>query len=199
MGKLLIEETTLSAIGEAVRAKTGKTELLPPQNMPAEIAGISTGCAVQGTVSPSSAEKITVNDLGFKPTIVMIYLAPEDYHKMYIGELIFAEGGKRSGNYTLYFGVIMEGEGISSATCNLINDDAYTLTITDDGFEIVSNNPNAYVLKTSSVYNYIAIDDTGNAFQGGDGSYDMEIDYETLLAFDTGEIIIDTDEPPKLI
>ena len=43
MAKIFIEESTLSAIGDSIRAKTGKTDMIPPLNMPAEIASIQTG------------------------------------------------------------------------------------------------------------------------------------------------------------
>lgn len=38
-----IKESTLKNIGNSIRAKTGKTELIPPENMPSEIDGISSG------------------------------------------------------------------------------------------------------------------------------------------------------------
>lgn len=41
MEKIFIEESTLSAIGDSIRAKTGKTDMIPPLNMPTEIASIS--------------------------------------------------------------------------------------------------------------------------------------------------------------
>lgn len=43
MSKIFIEETTLSAIGSAIREKTGKSDLIAPTNMPTEIRGIETG------------------------------------------------------------------------------------------------------------------------------------------------------------
>ena len=43
MAKVFIEETTLTAIGDAIRGKTGKTELIDPANMSTEIASITTG------------------------------------------------------------------------------------------------------------------------------------------------------------
>lgn len=43
MAKVFIEETTLTAIGDAIRGKTGKTELIDPANMSTEIAGIEAG------------------------------------------------------------------------------------------------------------------------------------------------------------
>lgn len=45
MAKVFIEETTLTAIGDAIRGKTGKTELLDPANMGAEIEAIEAGGA----------------------------------------------------------------------------------------------------------------------------------------------------------
>ena len=42
MAKIFIEESTLSAIGNSIRAKTGKVNMIPPLNMPAEIASIQT-------------------------------------------------------------------------------------------------------------------------------------------------------------
>lgn len=43
MAKVFIEETTLTAIGDAIRGKTGKTDLIDPANMSTEIAGIEAG------------------------------------------------------------------------------------------------------------------------------------------------------------
>ena len=42
MAKIFIEESTLSAIGDSIRAKTGKTGMIPTPNMPTEIASIQT-------------------------------------------------------------------------------------------------------------------------------------------------------------
>ena len=41
MAKIFIEESTLSAIGNSIRKKTGKTDMIPPLNMPTEIEAIS--------------------------------------------------------------------------------------------------------------------------------------------------------------
>lgn len=43
MSKVSIEESTLSAIGDAIREKTEETELLSPLDMPAAIRSISGG------------------------------------------------------------------------------------------------------------------------------------------------------------
>ena len=43
MANVFIEESTMTAIGDAIRAKTGGTAGILPANMPAEIASITTG------------------------------------------------------------------------------------------------------------------------------------------------------------
>lgn len=48
---VLIREPSLTAIGDAIRAKTGKTDLLSPAQMAVEIAAIQTGAAPYGFIS----------------------------------------------------------------------------------------------------------------------------------------------------
>ena len=48
MSKVFIEESTLSSIGNAIREKTGKSELISPGNMPTEISSITTGSGGTG-------------------------------------------------------------------------------------------------------------------------------------------------------
>lgn len=43
MAKVFIEESTLTSIGDAIRAKTGATELISPADMATEIEGIESG------------------------------------------------------------------------------------------------------------------------------------------------------------
>ena len=43
MSKVSIEESTLSAIGDAIRKKTGESALLSPLDMPTAIGSISGG------------------------------------------------------------------------------------------------------------------------------------------------------------
>lgn len=51
MGKIFIEDRSLTAIGDAIRAKTGGTALLSPAQMVDAIASISAGAAPYGFVS----------------------------------------------------------------------------------------------------------------------------------------------------
>ena len=57
MAKVFIEETTLTAIGDAIRNKTGSTDLIAPGDMAAEISGIEAG----GGDLPEEAFVITGN------------------------------------------------------------------------------------------------------------------------------------------
>lgn len=43
MAEYLIQDTTLTEIADAIRAKTGKTDAIPTTDMASEIAGIQTG------------------------------------------------------------------------------------------------------------------------------------------------------------
>ena len=47
MSKIFIEESTLTAIGDAIREKTGKVDLLSPAQMAIEITDIQTGGAIE--------------------------------------------------------------------------------------------------------------------------------------------------------
>lgn len=41
----LIKKDTLVKIADAIKSKTGVNDLIPPENMPDEIYGITTGCS----------------------------------------------------------------------------------------------------------------------------------------------------------
>ena len=73
MAKIFIEESTLSAIGNSIRAKTGKVNMIPPLNMPAEIASIQTGDG--GSSSPVLSNDATFYD--YDGTIVASYSLEE--------------------------------------------------------------------------------------------------------------------------
>ena len=64
MAKCFIQDTTLTAIGDAIRAKTGRTDLMLPSAMPDAIAGIVSGggsgdyiWSIQHSVSEASEDK----------------------------------------------------------------------------------------------------------------------------------------------
>ena len=66
MAEVLIQESTLGSIADAIRGKTGKSEKMLPSAMPGEIAGIATGCTLQSkTVSPSESQQTVTADDGY--------------------------------------------------------------------------------------------------------------------------------------
>ena len=73
MSYYLIQDTTLAGIAEAIRAKTGKTDMIPPLNMPTEIGSIQTGGG--GSSSPVPANDVTFYD--YDGTIVASYSIAE--------------------------------------------------------------------------------------------------------------------------
>ena len=86
MSKVFIEESTLTAIGDSIRAKTGKTDMIPPLQMPTEIASIQSGGGatmktVEGTLP------LTVDGVGQRL---------EDY------KIYGAEGGVGNKNKNLF-------------------------------------------------------------------------------------------------
>lgn len=50
MSKVFIQESTLTSIGDAIREKTGKTDLIAPGDMPTQILAIKTGGSGEGYV-----------------------------------------------------------------------------------------------------------------------------------------------------
>ena len=72
MAKKVIEESTLSAIGNSIRAKTGRTYKIPPLNMPTEIASIQTGGSSSSSVPPNE-----VNFYDYDGTVVASYSLEE--------------------------------------------------------------------------------------------------------------------------
>lgn len=74
MAEYLIQDTTLTAIGDSIRAKEESSAPIPVSEIAARIAAIETGVTVQrasGTFTTNTSGKATVN-CGFKPDLVAI-------------------------------------------------------------------------------------------------------------------------------
>lgn len=75
--KVLIREPTLTAIGDAIRAKTGGTELLSPAQMVTAINSISAGAAPYGFVSEETiavTQDYTTDDTGNAQTMNELFV-----------------------------------------------------------------------------------------------------------------------------
>lgn len=74
MAEYLIQDTTLTAIGDAIRAKEESTGPIPVPDFAARIAAIQTGINVQratGSFTTNSSGSATVN-CGFQPDVVVV-------------------------------------------------------------------------------------------------------------------------------
>lgn len=74
MAEYLIQDTTLTGIGDAIREKEGSSGAIPVSSLASRIAAISTGTTVQtanGTFKTSSKGTATVT-CGFQPDVVSI-------------------------------------------------------------------------------------------------------------------------------
>lgn len=70
MAEYLIQDSTLEDIADAIRAKTGNSELINPEDMPDEIAGIQTGV-------PSEPEELDVCFYDYEGTRLYSYTASD--------------------------------------------------------------------------------------------------------------------------
>lgn len=71
MAKYSIEDTTLTGIGDAIRAKEGSAEAIPVPDIPSRIAAIQTGADVSGVTAAEVdvvAGKIFVDASGAEKT-----------------------------------------------------------------------------------------------------------------------------------
>ena len=76
MSKVFIEESTLTAIGDAIREKTEKTDKIPPLDMPQEIRDIQTAGLVEEITITSNGTYTAPDGIdGYTPVIVNV---PQD-------------------------------------------------------------------------------------------------------------------------
>lgn len=117
MSKVFIEESTLTAIGDAIREKTSKTELIPPLDMPQEIKDIQTGGTVEEITITSNGTYTAPDGIdGYTPVIVNVPQdgAPPD-------EVFTITGSCSYMFYNGYWDWFIEQHGNKITTENLIN------------------------------------------------------------------------------
>lgn len=107
MSKVFIEETTLSAIGSAIREMTGKSDLIAPGEMPGEIRSIETGGG--GGYEPTDDELKLTGDQGYYAfTNNRNYWVLREYHD----RITLSQLGNMEGMFQGY-GSYFEGEYIT--------------------------------------------------------------------------------------
>lgn len=75
MSKYSIEDTTLTGIGDAIRAKEGSTGAIPVSDIPSRIAAIQTGADVSNVTATEAdvvASKIFVDASGAEKTGTLV-------------------------------------------------------------------------------------------------------------------------------
>ena len=80
MSEYLIQDTTLTAIGDAIRNKTGGTELITPENMPTEIANIQSGSTELADAYYAMTNSLVA--MGFKDSIELEWVPPINTSKI---------------------------------------------------------------------------------------------------------------------
>ena len=125
MAKIFIEESTLSAIGNSIRAKTGKTNMIPPLSMPTEIESIQTtgggsggGQAFQcGTVVSADGTNLVVPCTLDNILIVRKYLtSTRNIAYLLNATLLVADGLKIQIGTNSNGSLINQGTGVFSIT-----------------------------------------------------------------------------------
>ena len=103
MSKLFIEDTTLTAIGDAIRTKTGTTEPISPLDMPTVIGGITTGGGdgggnIAAKIVDGTITELTAEDLAGATTIR--YYAFRNCNQLI--SVVLPNGVKGIGEYAFY-------------------------------------------------------------------------------------------------
>ena len=73
MSKVFIEDTTLTAIGDAIRGKAGTSDLIDPANMAQEITNLPTGGGIDPSVLTFTGDLSYFNYYGRADNLLTTY------------------------------------------------------------------------------------------------------------------------------
>ena len=157
MAEYLIQDTTLTAIGDAIRAKEESSDPIPVSEIAARIAAIETGVTVQrvsGTFTTNSSGVATVN-CGFQPDLVFIHMDEKHGNYLVSCAAAFAEE-TRSGNIEIH----MVDISSSSGDPNYLEEMVLSRTSTGFSVTITYHNIDDYSdsgVEKSATFNYVAV------------------------------------------
>lgn len=153
MAEYLIQDTTLTAIAAAIRAKEGSTGAILVSEFANRISAISTGATKKtktGTFTTNSSGTATVN-CGFKPDYVII-INPRTASAGYIMSA------------TAHFTYDPDGVGAFALLIPEQSDDvfcnSFDVTQTSNGFSVLAENigwDHGYSTTKNAVFNYYAV------------------------------------------
>lgn len=149
MGKMFINDTTLSSIADAIREKGGTTDAMLPGEMAGKIQAISAGYAVKnGSFKLTSAgNSVTVDGLGGTPAHVVVWMSLYPTSSIAIG----------SGSMIMMMSTIGDIRCLrvmgSSIYVYEQGSTYFNITPTSNGFTLKSNIGNF----AATSYNYLAL------------------------------------------
>lgn len=152
MAEYLIQDTTLTEIGDAIRSKEESSSPIPVSKIASRIAAIETGVTVKrssGTFTTNDSGVVTVN-CGFQPDLVVIKgeLYDDDIGiRVFNGAAAFAEETRASVHnismwatdclvYDLY--VVQNDTGFDVVQANCMDFDTATTTLANKTFDYVA-------------------------------------------------------------
>ena len=154
MGKVFIEESTLSSIGSAIRSKTGGQDLISPLDMATQIEGITTGAKINGE------EKLFLNlsdteipEGSFITTECIVTDPTETYIKLSSGGQLYSQYAHTKINDTTMVFIGMESSSGYGKIITFLEDGTAKL------FEIGPAFGQATTSSTSKVPGIFVIDD----------------------------------------
>lgn len=153
MAEYLIQDTTLTAIGDAIRAQDGTSDQIPVADIASRIAAIKTGVTVHrksGTFNTNSSGNATVK-CGFQPDLVVIFGGVvEEYGNYYSASAPFYEDTRNNRlNMSMW-----HTDSDTYATIDMY------ITQTNTGFEIKMENvkwDSQYEAVSNGTFKYTAV------------------------------------------
>lgn len=157
MSEYLIQDTTLTAIGDAIRAKEESSAPIPVSEFASRIAAVVTGVTVQrssGSFTTNTSGKATIN-CGFQPDLVYIQIDEKHGNYPLSCAAAFAEEA-RSGNMEIHLMSVGSSDGLPNWL------EEFVVARATSGFSVTVTYHNAYDYNDSGTeknetFNYTAV------------------------------------------
>lgn len=119
MAKYSIEDTTLSAIADAIRSKTGSADTIAVNQFPSAISALSTGGKIEtGTTKVSGSGYVDFSFTAVGDNAVVVYILVDGVNTMFCYSLPVQSTGIREWVGQRYTSEGVDNEASISATLN---------------------------------------------------------------------------------